>query len=107
MSSCHSRLCKADHAYLVYLMLQRQLSHLNGRKLDRRQVETYYVFFFLSGFDLSYAANVIVLVILCDLCLFPVQFRYIFVYIPKVESRVQFADRCAPWKIVIGAENLV
>jgi hypothetical protein len=30
---CQSRLCKADHAYLTYLMLQRQLSHLNGRKV--------------------------------------------------------------------------
>jgi hypothetical protein len=28
------RLCRADHVYLTYLMLQRQLSHLNGRKLD-------------------------------------------------------------------------
>jgi hypothetical protein len=35
---CPSRLCKAEHAYLTYLMLQRQLSHLNRRKLDRRQV---------------------------------------------------------------------
>jgi hypothetical protein len=31
---CQYRLCKEDHAYLTYLMLQRQLSHLNGRKLD-------------------------------------------------------------------------
>jgi hypothetical protein len=30
---CQYMLCKADHAYLTYLMLQRQLSHLNGRKL--------------------------------------------------------------------------
>jgi hypothetical protein len=35
---CQSRLCKADHDHLTYLMLQRQLSHLNGRKLDHRQV---------------------------------------------------------------------
>jgi hypothetical protein len=35
---CQSRLCKADHDSLIYLMLQRQLSHLNGRKVDRRQV---------------------------------------------------------------------
>jgi hypothetical protein len=27
---CQSRLCKADHAYLTYLMLQRQLSHLTA-----------------------------------------------------------------------------
>jgi hypothetical protein len=39
---CQSRLCKADHAYLTYLMLQRQLSHLNGRKLDHRQVQASY-----------------------------------------------------------------
>jgi hypothetical protein len=35
---CQSRLCKADHISLTYRMLQRQLSHLNDRKLDRRQV---------------------------------------------------------------------
>jgi hypothetical protein len=35
---CQCRLCKADHAYLTYLMLQRQLSHMNGLKLDHRQV---------------------------------------------------------------------
>jgi hypothetical protein len=35
---CQYRLCKADHAFLAYLMLQRQLNHLNGRKLDHRQV---------------------------------------------------------------------
>jgi hypothetical protein len=29
---CQYRFCKVDHAYLTYLMLQRQLSHLNGRK---------------------------------------------------------------------------
>jgi hypothetical protein len=34
--SVHS--CKADHAYLTYLMLQRQFSHFSGRKLDHRQV---------------------------------------------------------------------
>jgi hypothetical protein len=34
-----SRLSKADHAYLAYLMPQRQLNHLNGRKLDHRQVQ--------------------------------------------------------------------
>jgi hypothetical protein len=32
------RLCRPDHAYVTYLMLQRQLGHLNGRKLDYRQV---------------------------------------------------------------------
>jgi hypothetical protein len=32
------RLYRADHAYFTHLMLQRQLSHLNGRKLDHPQV---------------------------------------------------------------------
>jgi hypothetical protein len=32
---CQSRFCKAG-VYLTYFMLQRQLSHLHGRMLDRR-----------------------------------------------------------------------
>jgi hypothetical protein len=35
---CQYRLYRADHAYLAYLMLQRQLGHLNGRRLDHSQV---------------------------------------------------------------------
>jgi hypothetical protein len=35
---CQSRLYRADHAYLTYLMPQRQLCHLNGGKLDHPQV---------------------------------------------------------------------
>jgi hypothetical protein len=35
---CQYRLYRGDHAYLTYLSLQQQLSHLNGRKLDHRQV---------------------------------------------------------------------
>jgi hypothetical protein len=39
--SCQNKLCKDDHAYLtyVYIMLKRQLSHLNGRNFDHRQVQ--------------------------------------------------------------------
>jgi hypothetical protein len=41
-----SILCREDHAYLAYLMLQRHLSHLNGRELDHRQVKaSYYIFY--------------------------------------------------------------
>jgi hypothetical protein len=29
---------QTDHAYVTYLMLQRQLSHSNGSKLDHRQI---------------------------------------------------------------------
>jgi hypothetical protein len=35
---CQYRLSRANHAYLTYLKLQRQLIHLNNRKLDHRQV---------------------------------------------------------------------
>jgi hypothetical protein len=42
---CQYRHCKAEHAYLTYLILQRQLSHLNGRKLCHRQVEASYIFY--------------------------------------------------------------
>jgi hypothetical protein len=43
-SFCQYRLRRADHAYVTYLMLQRQLSQLNGRKLHHRQASyTFYV----------------------------------------------------------------
>jgi hypothetical protein len=35
---CQYRLCKPDHAYLTYLMLQRQLGHLNVRNLDQARL---------------------------------------------------------------------
>jgi hypothetical protein len=34
---CKYRLYRADYVYLTCLMLQRQFTHLNGRKLDHRQ----------------------------------------------------------------------
>jgi hypothetical protein len=60
----------------------------------------------MSGFAMSYAANMFILIILYDFCLSPAQFCYITVYIRTIESRVQIADRCAPRKISSGAENL-
>jgi hypothetical protein len=39
-----SRLSKADHVYITYLVLQWQLSHLNAHKLDHRQVQSSYIF---------------------------------------------------------------
>jgi hypothetical protein len=50
--------------------------------------------FSMSGFTLSYTANMFILMILYNFCLLPVQFCYIVAYIRKVESRVQIADRC-------------
>jgi hypothetical protein len=42
---CQYRLCQEDHAYLTFLILQRQLNHLNGRKLDHSQVYASYIFY--------------------------------------------------------------
>jgi hypothetical protein len=61
----------------------------------------------VSAFALSYAANMFILMIGHDRYLFLVQFCCIIVCIWKVESCVQIAGRCAPWKIVNGAENFV
>jgi hypothetical protein len=63
--------------------------------------------FSVSGFALSYDANMVILIILYDLFLLPAQFCCMIIYIRKVESHVQIADRCAPWKIYNGAENRV
>jgi hypothetical protein len=63
--------------------------------------------FSVSGFALPYDSNVFILMILYDFCLLPAQFCYVIIYIRKVENCVQIADRCAPWKISIGAQNLV
>jgi hypothetical protein len=63
--------------------------------------------FSMYDFVLSNAANMFILKILCDFWLFPAQCFYLIVYIRKVESHAQIADRCAPWKISNGAENLV
>jgi hypothetical protein len=41
---CQCRLCKAEHAYLTYLMLQRQLSHLTCCKIDHLQAQASYIF---------------------------------------------------------------
>jgi hypothetical protein len=60
----------------MHLMLQRQFSHLNSRNLDRRQV---CLIFSMSGFALSYAANMFILMILYDFCLSSAQFYYLIV----------------------------
>jgi hypothetical protein len=51
-------LCKNGHAYITYLILQRQLSQLNGRKLDYREVLASYIFF-----ALSYTANMFFMIL--------------------------------------------
>jgi hypothetical protein len=98
---CQCRFWKTDNVCLTYLTLKRQLSHLNGCKLDCHQV------FSVSGLALSYAANMFILMILYDFCLLPARFCYIIAYIQKVESRMQIADQYARWKISNSVENLV
>jgi hypothetical protein len=56
---------------------------------------------------LSYAANMIVLMILYDFCFLPTQCYYVIVSVQKVESRLKIAERCAIYKISDGAQNLV
>jgi hypothetical protein len=81
-------------------MLQRHLSHLNGRKIKPLIIS-------VSGLTLPYVANVVILMDLYDLCLLSAQFCYIILYIQKVESSVQIANQCAPLTISNGAKNLV
>jgi hypothetical protein len=63
--------------------------------------------YFLSVFAMPYAANMVILMILYDFCLLPAQFHIIIIYVWKVESCLQIADRCALWKISNDVENLV
>jgi hypothetical protein len=55
--------------------------------------------FYMSGFALSYTANMFILMILYDFCLFPATFCLIIVYVRKLENCLQIADRCAPWRV--------
>lgn len=55
---CQSRLWKADNAYHTYLKLQRQLIQLNGLKLHLHQMKVS-----VSGFILSYDANMSILIL--------------------------------------------
>jgi hypothetical protein len=56
--------------------------------------------FSMSGFALYYTANMFILMIPYDFCLFHAQFCYIIIYIWKIKSCVHIADRCAPWEIL-------
>jgi hypothetical protein len=82
------RLCRAPHACLTYLMLQRQPSYLNGRKLDTTNFK--HLIFSMSVFTLYCTANIFVPMILYDFCLLPAQFCHIIVYIRKVKSCVHW-----------------
>jgi hypothetical protein len=62
--------------------------------------------FSVFGVVLPYTANMFILM-MYDFCLLPAQLCYIILYIQRVETCVQIADGCAPWKISSGVENLV
>jgi hypothetical protein len=92
---------------LFYLSCaQWQLNHLNGHKFDHHQVSASHIFYVwlhlvLYG-EYVHSDDFLRLVpVACTILL------YNHVYIWKVESRVQIADQCAPWKISNGAQNLV
>jgi hypothetical protein len=63
--------------------------------------------FSLSGFAFSDATDIGIFMILYHICLLPAQLRYVIVNIQHLETHVQLADRCALWKFISGAENLV
>jgi hypothetical protein len=72
---CQYRHCRAHHANLTYLMLQRQLSHLNGLSLTTTKFKP--LVFSMSGFALSHTANTFILMPLYNFCFLPAQFCYI------------------------------
>jgi hypothetical protein len=62
-----SRLCIADHAYLIYLMLQRQSSSLNGCKITAAKFKP--LVCSVSGFALCNAANMFIHMVACIILL--------------------------------------
>jgi hypothetical protein len=80
-------------------MLQQQLSHLKGRKIDHRQVQAPYIL--MSWFAMSYTMNMLILMILYDFSLLSAQF---FCY-----NRVHMEGwkPYAPWNICNDAKNLI
>jgi hypothetical protein len=81
MSSVSPGFFKAYHACLTYVMLQRHFSHLTYVRLTTAKFKA--LIFFMSGFVLTYTANLFILMILYDFCLFPAV-SYIIIY--KQES---------------------
>jgi hypothetical protein len=81
---CQCRLWKADHAYLTYLMLQRQLNHWTIVSLTTTEFKP--LILSMSGFALSYTSNIFILMTLYDFCLLPAQFCYIIIYIGTLKA---------------------
>jgi hypothetical protein len=100
---CRSRLCKAYHVYLLYLILQQQLSHLNSPKLDQSQdSDIFYVWLclVLNHEHVISHDSVWLQFVACTILLY----NRIHMEGWKLWK---IADRCAPWKISNGAEILI
>jgi hypothetical protein len=68
--------------YLSYATWK--LSHLNGLSLTTTKFKP--LISSMSGFALSYTANMFIPMVLYDFCLLPAQFSYIIVHIWKVQT---------------------
>jgi hypothetical protein len=99
---CQSKFRKAVHVYLI-LCYNDSLATWTAVNLTTAKFKPF--IFFMPASALSYIANMFILIILYDFCLLPEQFCYMTVYIWKVESCEQIADRCAPRKICNDAEK--
>jgi hypothetical protein len=82
---CQSRLLKADQPVLFTLCYNGSLVTWTVVSLTAAKFKP--LIFSVSGFVLPCAANIVILMILYDLCMLPVQFCYIIVHIRKVENR--------------------
>jgi hypothetical protein len=80
--------CAANHASAV-----PQFRHLNGRTRERHQVSVFYV-----SVPFSYAANILIVLILNDFCLLPAYLCYEVIYIRNLELGMHIMPGwCAFW----------
>jgi hypothetical protein len=72
-----------------------------------QQQFSYFLLSTSSFLTLSHAESTFILTILYNHCLLPAQYCYIIVYKLKIDSGVQIADQCPPWKISSDVDNLL
>jgi hypothetical protein len=63
--------------------------------------------FSMPGFTLSYAGNILILMIFHDFWLLPAQFAIKTYTHGRLKTGLQIADRCSLWKVSNGAKNPV
>jgi hypothetical protein len=61
----------------------------------------------LYGFALFYAGNILIFLILNDVCFLPALLCSKVTYVWNFESHIQFPGRCAPWNVTNGEDKLV